>query len=116
MGDDWESDHGQVMGELGELAGSSEAGARQALELLGTVGPVMHAPPLLTDLELHVVDTLGTLWGDICSIVGDGPTREPDLAEMIHHVHALQHKVMAQAAARAYPDCFRLLGRTVGDP
>jgi hypothetical protein len=46
-------------------------------------------------------------------IVGDGPTRDADLTELISHVHAIQRSIMAQAAARAYPDKFRLLG---GEP
>lgn len=29
---------------------------------------------------------------------------------------AIQHTVMAQAAARAYPDRYRLLGSTINDP
>ncbi len=70
----------------------------------------------LTDLEIDVVNRLGLIWNDVCQIVGDGPTREGDLAEVIHHLHALQHLVMSNAAGRAHPALFRTLGRTIGDP
>lgn len=65
---------------------------------------------LLTDHERATIQKLGDLWGDICGIVGDGGTRDHDLAEAIVHLHALQQFIMSQAAGRAYPDQFRLLG------
>lgn len=67
-------------------------------------------PVMLTDRERQAVERLGEVWGDLCAIVGDGSTRDADLAEMAHHVHALQNAVLAQAAARAYPDLYRLAG------
>lgn len=70
----------------------------------------------LTVREVEAVETLGRLWGELCEIVGDGPTRDADLTELVAHVHALQHAVMAQAAARAHPDAFRLLGETLRIP
>ena len=73
----------------------------------------MTDPGLLTDQEHAAIQKAGDLWGDLCAIVGDGPTRDADLAELIPHVHAIQHAVMAQAAARAYPDRLRLLGLTL---
>lgn len=69
---------------------------------------------VLTDLEREVVRDAGALWNKICQVVGDGPTRDADLAELIHHVHAIQHAVMSQAAGRAYPEEFRLLGSVIG--
>lgn len=75
-------------------------------------GPVS----LLTGREQWIIERLGDVWGDICGIVGDGPSRDADLAELCGHIHALQRAVMAQAAARVYPAQFRVLGRTVGDP
>lgn len=72
--------------------------------------------PLLTDAERAAIQKAGDLWGDLCAIVADGPTRDADLAELIVHVHAIQHTVMAQAAARAYPEEFRRLGSRIGDP
>jgi hypothetical protein len=69
--------------------------------------------PLLTPAEHAVIDRLGQTWGDICALVEDGPTREADLRELVVHIHALQHAVMAQAAARAYPTSYRRLGSSL---
>jgi hypothetical protein len=72
--------------------------------------------PLTAD-ELWIVETLGKVADRWAGCVGDGPTREPDLAEFFAHVHVLQQAVMAQAAARIYPHLFRLAGATTGkDP
>ena len=65
---------------------------------------------LLTPLELKVSADLGQVWNDLCQIVDGGATRDADLNEAVHHIHALQKMVMGQAAARAYPSTFRLLG------
>lgn len=70
-------------------------------------------PGLLTDREQQAIVKAGDLWGDLCAIVGDGPTRDADLNELIVHIHAIQHTIMGQAAARAYPEQFRLLGLTL---
>ncbi len=43
----------------------------------------------------------------------NGPTREEDLAELTATIHIIQRTVMAQAAARAYPGEFRLLGEVI---
>lgn len=68
---------------------------------------------LLTSAERKFVEDCGSLWNDLCQIVEDGPTRDADLRELIVHVHALQHAVMANAAARAHAGQFRLLGSTL---
>jgi hypothetical protein len=66
---------------------------------------------LLTALELDIVKYLGKLHTALVTeVIGDGPARFGDVAEVTHAVHVLQHAVMAQAAARAYPDLFRVLG------
>jgi len=70
---------------------------------------------LLTTEEREFVSRLGSLWNDLCMIVDRGATRRSDLDEAIVHVHALQHLVMAQAAARAYPNEFRRLGSVIGE-
>jgi len=64
----------------------------------------------LTPLEHHVIARLGSCWDDICRVVGDGPTRDDDLRELRDHIHAVQRAIGSQAAARAHPACFRLLG------
>lgn len=68
---------------------------------------------LLTELEREAVQRAGELWNILTRVVDDGPTRDADLAELIAHVHAIQHAVMSQAAARAYSGEFRRLGSTL---
>lgn len=67
----------------------------------------------MTDDEHAAVQQVACAWAAICKIVGDEPTRSADLSEVVFHVHALQHFVMAQAAARCYPALYRLAGGTV---
>jgi DNA-binding transcriptional MocR family regulator len=69
---------------------------------------------LLTDAERRVVDLMGgayTLLRD--EVVGHGPTREADLAELITPIHIVQRAVQAQAAGRADPLHNRLLGEVI---
>jgi hypothetical protein len=70
---------------------------------------------LLTPDEQHAIDLTAELANTLGRIVGRGPTRDHDMAEICLHIHNIQHAVMAQAAARAYPDRFRLLGETITD-
>ena len=68
---------------------------------------------LLTEDEQDVISLAGELWSRLCRAIPDGPTRTADLRELCTHIHAIQHAVMANAAARAYPDTYRLLGGTL---
>lgn len=69
----------------------------------------------LTAAELRFMDLTAELTNLLCGeIIGGGPTRAGDVNEAVGHIHSLQHLVMAQAAARAHPDRFRLLGGSVG--
>jgi len=71
---------------------------------------------MLTDAERKAVRLAGELYTFIRDeVCGDGPAREPDLAELAADIHRIQHRVMAQAAARMYPDELRLMGQMVGD-
>jgi hypothetical protein len=70
-------------------------------------------PELLTEAEHRAIDYTAALWHELGEIVGPGPSRAVDLRELVVHIHAIQHAVMSQAAARAYPDRFRLLGGTL---
>jgi hypothetical protein len=71
---------------------------------------------MLTDAERKAVRLAGELYTFIRDeVCGDGPAREPDLAELAADVHRIQHLVMAQAAARLYPGEFRLMGEVVGE-
>jgi DNA-binding transcriptional regulator YhcF (GntR family) len=69
---------------------------------------------LLTADERHAVEQAGLLYTFIAErIVTGGATRKGDLAELRGAVHVIQRAVLAQAAARAYPAEFRLLGEIV---
>lgn len=71
------------------------------------------APAGLTELELEAIETTVQLVRQLVGIVGRGDTRAPDMDELFGHVHAIQQAIMSQAAARAYPDLFRLLGEVI---
>lgn len=71
-------------------------------------------PELLTHNEKRVADLLAQAYNLYSTqVVGDGPSRQYDLMEFAAHIHDLQHAVMAQAAARAYPELYRLAGETL---
>lgn len=73
----------------------------------------LSAPGLLTEYELDTLNVLAQLADRMRKvIIGTGSPAhiEGDWAEAAAHIHALQQMVMSQAAARAYPDRFRLLG------
>jgi hypothetical protein len=66
---------------------------------------------MLTDAEHKAMKLTADLWDHLCSaVVRGGDIRNGDLNELAMHVHAIQHAVMAQAAARAYPALYRPLG------
>lgn len=67
----------------------------------------------LTPDEHHAIDVTVELVNTLGRVVGEGPTRMQDLTEMVDKIHQIQHTVMAQAAARAYPGTFRLLGEVI---
>lgn len=69
----------------------------------------------LTREELSALDLTAQLMGKFNKIVGKGRNRSADLGEVVIHIHALQNMIMSQAAARAYPERFRLMGETVED-
>lgn len=71
---------------------------------------------LLTVAEVAALEQCGALAGMLGSIVGLGPTRGADLAELYGHVHGIQQAIMSQAAARVYPERFRLLGEVKAAP
>lgn len=69
---------------------------------------------LLTDAELRAMDLtaeLANLVGQ--EVIGNGPTRDADVREFVDKIHQIQSIILAQAASRAYPDRFRLLGRVL---
>jgi hypothetical protein len=73
------------------------------------------SPPLLSDAEHTAMDMTGRLARAMKAIIGEeDEIMLADLAEAITHIHALQQMIMSQAAARAYPDRYRLMGRALG--
>lgn len=68
----------------------------------------------VTAEEREAVQLAGHLYTLIAErVIADGATRDDDLAELRAAVHVIQRMVLAQAAARAYPREFRLLGGVV---
>jgi hypothetical protein len=67
----------------------------------------------LTPSEHQAIALTVELFDEVCRIAGFGEARRGDLTEVTHYVHGLQRIIMAQAAARAHPNLYRLLG---GDP
>lgn len=71
----------------------------------------------LTDAEHRAMDLTAQLYNLLCrDVIGDGPSRDGDCAELAAEIHTIQHRIMAQAAARAYPDRYRLMGGQVQQP
>jgi class 3 adenylate cyclase len=68
---------------------------------------------LLTAEERELIDVLADAANRFANVIGSGPTRHADSLEVIDKIHQLQQAVMAQAAARAYPASYRLLGETL---
>lgn len=64
----------------------------------------------LSELEHEAIEKSGELAQLMRKIIGDGPNAYHDWVEATVHIHAIQNMVLSQAAARAYPDTFRLLG------
>ena len=88
---------------------------RQA-EPMSQAEPTQAPPPagLLTSDEHQAVRQAGLLYTLIAGrVVADGPTRDADLAEIRAAIHLIQRAVLAQAAARAHPREFRLLGTVI---
>lgn len=68
----------------------------------------------LSEAELRAMDITTKLVHVVCcEVIGRGPTREQDVSEFVDKVHQIQSLIMAQAAGRAHPDRFRLLGETL---
>jgi hypothetical protein len=76
----------------------------------------MSARDLLTTDEREAL----RLTKELCNVVvlrvmKPGTEFEADHRMFVTQIHAIQHMIMAQAAARAYPADYRLLGQGWGD-
>jgi len=65
---------------------------------------------MLTEQEHMLMGKLAEIMIEFEKMAGDTHNRPHDLHEVALHIHALQHTVLAQSAARAYPALYRLLG------
>lgn len=69
---------------------------------------------LLTKLETDCIVSLATIGKTIHAIIYtkdyNDTIAKQDFEEAMNHIHALQQMIMAQAASRAHPELFRLLG------
>ncbi len=73
--------------------------------------PPSSAPAdLMTEDEHRAMALTADLWNLLCRVAASGRSRSSDLGEVCHHIHAIQHVILAQAAGRAYPGRYRLLG------
>jgi hypothetical protein len=84
---------------------------------LGKIEPMSEATDsseLMTSDEHRAIQMTVDLWNLLVNnIVGDGLSRENDLAELASDIHRVQERLLAQAASRAYPHLYRGLGGTV---
>lgn len=64
---------------------------------------------LLTDEEHTLVANLGRCAGLYANLEHPDRPREADVAEFVALIHALQARVLARAASRAYPNRYRLM-------
>jgi len=78
--------------------------------------PDAPARDLLTNDEHAVMDMTADLANALRAVIGDGEAAAGDWNEVAASIHRIQHSVLAQAAARAYPDRYRLLGGTLVRP
>ena len=73
-------------------------------------GAGMTVPEYMTADEHEAMEVTARLANLVKKIIGEGPQAAHDWAEAAQRIHAIQHTIMAQAAARAYPDRYRPLG------
>jgi uncharacterized phage protein gp47/JayE len=70
---------------------------------------------LLTDHEHEAMRLSGELFNLVAhSVIGMNEQARPnDVRELCLHIHGIQRMIMSQAAARAYPEEYRLLGEVL---
>lgn len=98
-----------MSGPKGELPGSPPRKVQDAPPIPREGGGLTDEEHAALDLSSQLADALHRICfqGDHYG-VGVG-----DWAEAAADIHRIQHRIMAQAAARAYPDRYRLLGGEV---
>lgn len=78
-------------------------------------GDLVAEGEVLTPNEHRVLTLTRRLANAIGKAVPEGANRSRDIDELVAHIHPIQHAFMAQAAARAHPSEFRLLGKSLGE-
>jgi len=71
---------------------------------------------LMTAAEHGAMDLTLQLDRLMVEIIGDGPVSAADLRASRIDLHHIQHRILRQAAGRAYPDRYRMLGGDVPAP
>jgi hypothetical protein len=85
--------------------------------MISAVSDAAARADLLTAAEHEAVAMAGRLYVHVRDkVCGNGSTRDDDLAELRALVHGIQRLVEAQAAARAYPQAYRLMGQVIEPP
>lgn len=87
----------------------SEGAVETAIRLLRARQPL-----LLTDDEHEAMRLTAELGKVLGLVVGQGAPAKDDLNELIGYIHHIQRAVLSQAAGRAYPKRYRLLGWELG--
>jgi hypothetical protein len=72
--------------------------------------PALHG---LTEDEHRAMELAAQLVNQVVRIMGFSDSRHGDIQELVWHIHGIQNMILAQAAARAYPDRYRLLGKVI---
>lgn len=67
-----------------------------------------------TPNEVKAINLTIELANTLQQIMGNGSMAHNDMSELVMHIHAIQHAVMSQLAARVYPGQFRQLGGMLG--
>ena len=71
---------------------------------------------LLTPRERLLHAMLGQCMLEFIQVVGDGPTKDIDLAEIRTKIHDLQHRLAGNHLARSSPEFYNLLGYQGAEP
>ena len=86
----------------------------RALAMIPEVDRQDELDGLLTDAEHRAMAMTADLWNLLVQdVVGRDASREGDLAEIATDIHHIQERILAQAAGRAFPDRYRLMGERV---
>ena len=65
---------------------------------------------MLTENEHYAIELTSKLGEVMREIIGDGPAASGDWGEFVAHIHPIQNMILAQCAARDYPERYRLMG------